>query len=256
MFELIDTYLLRRHSRIDDNELQARRILGETASEPVIYFLPCSTSFRMARIMGLIGDDFLACYEMPPALTSADPNSIFAALRLLLDDAKGLIASRGIPERSVRVVGYSLGSYPACFLANHLRTRLVSIAPADRGDLMIWESRASEMLRRRARANGFDVDDFVRILRGYNPIENLQHLAPESTFIFGKSDPFVPEARSSALMDAIRTSSRATGRDLRIIEVEGGHLRTLVSGARLVLGSLTTVRPTPQCMGEPVSVAH
>lgn len=67
MLDLVDRFLLNSSNPSDDQSLTFRRINGRPPSR-VIYFLPWCTTFRLAYHVGLIPLDYLACYEMPPAI--------------------------------------------------------------------------------------------------------------------------------------------------------------------------------------------
>jgi pimeloyl-ACP methyl ester carboxylesterase len=136
MLDLVDLLLLRRGVPADDTTLTFRRIDGNSAST-VIYFLPWHTPFGFARQAGFAPLDFLACYEMPAAIVSSEPLLCVQAMHGLVADAEQLLADRGVPGKDAVVVGLSVGTYPATYLANRLGARLCSVASADRGDLAI-----------------------------------------------------------------------------------------------------------------------
>jgi pimeloyl-ACP methyl ester carboxylesterase len=240
MFMLLDRYLLRRPLALDDWTLTSTRIDGLNSAVPVIYFLPWNTPFWIAKKFGLIDSRFTACYELAPALVSSEPARCVEALKRVVEDAEGLLRSLNVLCSAVRIVGYSLGTYPATYLANRLRARLYSIAPADRGDLMIWESPAARIVRKRAQVKGYCLEDYVRAMVGYNPIDNLQGLGPGSAFIVGESDPFVPVQRSRALLNAVKRNSCGA----HIVRTGGGHVRTLLAGARYLRRELKLSRPS------------
>lgn len=206
---------------------------------PIIYFLPWNTPFWLARRIGLICSQFAACYEMAPALVSSEPSRSVTALRKVTDDAMALVESLKLAGHSIRVVGYSLGTYPATYLANRLQARLYSIAPADRGDLMIWESPAARIIRERALAKGYGLEDYMKAMSGYNPIDNLEGLGSGSAFVVGNSDPFIPSQRSHALIDAVKRNCHAA----RIFQTGGGHVGTLLAGARYLRRELRLSQP-------------
>jgi hypothetical protein len=203
-----------------------RRFNGRDVSSGVICFLPWSTSFDLARRLGFVPESFAACYELPPAMASAAPDAIVASLGGLVADAERLLAKA---VRTPVIIGYSLGTFPATYLANQLGLQLHAIASADRGDLMIWESPATRALRAMATELGYGREHFEETLKGLNPIENLAHLAPGSTFLFGDGDRYIPQERADALKDAIGQYP-----NLKSFTVAGGHLQTLFKGSRRV----------------------
>ena len=179
MFDLVDLFLLRRGIPADDRTLAFRRIDGDPASN-VIYFLPWHTPFAFARHAGFVPLNFLACYEMPNAIVSSEPELCAQAMLGLAADAGRLLVDRGVAEDAL-IVGLSVGSYPATYLANRIGARLCSVASADRGDLAIWESPATHIIKRRAVNKGYQLSDYSQALFGTHPVENsCQHRRRQS----------------------------------------------------------------------------
>ena len=223
MPDLFDHLLLRRGVPDDDRTLTFRRIDGNPQSR-VVYFLPWHTPFGIARQAGFIALDFLAAYEMPPAIVSSDPAFSVQALHGLVDDAEALLRQQAIAPKDAVLVGLSVGSYPATYLANRIGARLCAVAPADRADMMIWQSPAARIIKNRAVKNGFRLADYSRAMIAYHPAHNLAGVSPDSMFVFGRNDPFVPPRRSSNLLKAIGTHVPAA----RIVNLDAGHFRTLM----------------------------
>jgi pimeloyl-ACP methyl ester carboxylesterase len=222
MLDLLDLILLKRGIPADDQTLVFRRIDGNPQSR-VIYFLPWHTPYRFARHFGFMPLDFLAAYEMPPAIVSSEPaRSVQAALGLLAD-AESTLLGHGIDPKDALIIGLSVGAYTATLLANRHGARLCAVTGADRADLMVWESPAARLIKRRALQKGYALSHYTEAMRGLNPAENLAHIANGSIFVLGTRDPFVPAKRSAAWISAIeRFQPSAT-----LIKVDAGHVRTL-----------------------------
>jgi hypothetical protein len=109
----------------------------------VIYFLPWHTPFLIARQAGFAPLDFLACYEMPEAIVSSEPQLCAQAMHALVSDAYALMRDRSVAGQDALIVGLSIGSYPATYLANRVGARLCSVASADRADMTAkwWTAR-------------------------------------------------------------------------------------------------------------------
>ena len=227
MLDLLDLLLLRRGVPSDDRTLTFRRIDGQTTSK-VVYFLPWNTPFYVARHAGLIPFEFLACYEMPPAIVSSTPELSVEALHRLVHDAEALLADRGVCKASAIIVGLSVGTYPATFLANRIGARLCAVAAADRADLMLWQSPAARLVKRRSMQRGLELSHFTRIMSGYHPVQNLVGIATNSMFILGKRDPFIPSRRSTGLLRAIRRHAPKAS----VIKFDAGHVKTMMMSAR------------------------
>jgi pimeloyl-ACP methyl ester carboxylesterase len=227
MLDLLDLILLRRGVPADDSTVVFRRIDGNPQSR-VIYFLPWNTPYSIARQAGFTPLDFLAAYEMPPAIVSSDPEFSVAAMRGMVDDAQALLATKGIAPKDAVLVGLSVGSFSATYLANRIGARLCAVAPSDRADMMMWQSPAARIVKRRAVQKGLGLAHYSRVMAGYHLVHNLTGIAPNSVFVIGRKDPFVPAGRRAALQRAIETRAK----DAKIIKLDAGHFRTLLLSAR------------------------
>ena len=226
MFDLVDLFLLRRGIPADDRTLAFRRIDGDQASN-VIYFLPWHTPFAFARHAGFVPLNFLACYEMPNAIVSSEPELCAQAMLGLVEDAERLLVDRGVAEDAL-IVGLSVGSYPATYLANRIGARLCSVASADRGDLAIWESPATHIIKRRAVDKGYQLSHYSHALFGTHPAQNLARIAADSLFVMGDRDPYVPQGCKAGLLRAIETDAPGA----QVIRLNAGHFKTLAASGR------------------------
>jgi pimeloyl-ACP methyl ester carboxylesterase len=241
MLDLLDLLLLRRGVPADDRTLAFRRIDGDPQSK-VIYFLPWNTPYGVARQAGFTPLPFLAAYEVPPAFVSSDPELSVQAMLGMVADAEGLLAEKGIPPVEAILVGLSVGSFAAIYLANRLGARLCAVAPSDRADMMLWQSPAARIVKRRALQKGRQLAHYSRAMSGYHPVHNLAGIAPNSLFVIGRKDPFVPTARRASLQRAIEHNAPGA----TIVKLEAGHFRTLLLSARYQLGMLGLAPPLPR----------
>jgi hypothetical protein len=115
MLDLLDLLLLKRGVPADDQTLSFRRIDGDPHSK-VVYFLPWHTPLAFARQAGMVCIDFLAAYEMPPAIVSSDPRRSVEAAGALVADAQSVLARHGIAGAEALVFGLSVGSFAATIL--------------------------------------------------------------------------------------------------------------------------------------------
>lgn len=227
MQDLIDSLLLTRPPPRDDTCLAYRKIIG-TPSSRVIYFLPFNTPFRVARHLGFIPLEFLACYEMPKAIVSSDPSLSIAAMKSLVADAEQVIAEHNLLGSRTLVVGMSAGTFPATYLANKIGARLCSVASADRGDLAVWHSPATRKIRLKAERKGIGLERFTEALNEYHPAQNLAGVAPRSVFVIGQKDRFIPARCNAALVHAIERYAV----DPVIIQLKVGHFRAMRESAK------------------------
>jgi pimeloyl-ACP methyl ester carboxylesterase len=227
MFDLLDLLLLKRGLPADDQSLAFRRIDGNPQSK-VVYFLPWNTPFAFARSTGMAPLDFLAAYEMPPAIVSSDPHRSVEALHGLVGDAKAVLTKHGVAPRDALLVGLSVGTYAATYLANQLAARLCFVAGADRADLMMWQSPAARLVKKRAMQKGYRWSHYAKAMLGYHPVHNLAGIARDSLFVLGQRDPFVPPRRADGLLSAIEKQVPGA----RTVKLNGGHLKTLMASGR------------------------
>ncbi len=188
--------------------------------------------YRLALASRCVPKSFLACYEMPRAIVSSEPELCIRAVHAVIDDAVRVVARTRLEPSQVLVVGLSIGNAVATALANRIGARLCSVASADRGDLTLWESPASAQVKALAITKGYRLADFTRVMHGLHTVENLTNLAPGSRFVFGLKDEVIPEPRREGLIAAVR-------RDLPAAEisfVDAGHFATMAETVRRGLG--------------------
>lgn len=227
MFDLLDTLLLSRGTPADDRTLTFRRVDGCAAST-VIYFLPWFTPFWFARRAGFAPLDFLAAYEMPPAIVSSEPTFSVKAMRGLVQDAERLLHRRKVRAENAVIVGLSVGTYPATYLANRIGARLCSVASADRADVAIWESPATRIVKHRALKKGFRLAHYSELLQGSHPAQNLAGIAQNSVFVVGRRDPYIPPNCNRGLLRAIAKHAQGA----QVIKLDTGHFKTLAGSGR------------------------
>ena len=238
MFDLLDLLLLKRGIPADDQSLAFRRIDGNPRAS-VVYFLPWHTPFAFARSTGMAPLDFLAAYEMPPAIVSSDPDRSVAAMRGVVADAEARLAASGISPCDALLVGLSVGTYAATYLANRLKARLCFVAGADRADLMMWQSPAARLVKKRAMQKGYRWSHYAKAMLGYHPIHNIANIARDSLFVVGQRDPFIPARRAQGLLSAIEKQAP----EARVVKLNGGHLKTLMASGRHQLQMIGAAPP-------------
>jgi pimeloyl-ACP methyl ester carboxylesterase len=172
--------------------------------------------------------DFLACYEMPTAIVSSEPTLCVQAMLGLVADAERLLQDHCVPGKEAVIVGLSVGSYPATYLANRIGARLCSVASADRANLAVWQSPATQIVKRRALQKGFRLEHYSDAMAGSHPGQNLAGIAANSLFVIGERDPYVPPTRKAALLRAIELRARKA----HVVKLDAGHFKTLMVSGR------------------------
>lgn len=225
---LLGHALLRDQPDVDDTSTEFRRIDGDP-NGTVICCLPWLMPYRLAMAAGLVPRrHLLACYEMPQAIVSSEPELCIRALNGVVDDALRVLGRSGLMPEQVLVVGLSIGNAAATRFANTIGARLCSIASADRGDLTLWESPASRFVKERAEAKGYRLADFTKALAGFHTVDNLANLAPGSRFIVGLRDEFIPKPRRDGLVSAVHRALPAA----EITYIDSGHIGTMIETVR------------------------
>ena len=105
----------------------------------------------------------------------------FSAQRSCVAESRELVPdlSRSGPLKSP--IGRR-GTAPATYLANHIGARLYSVASADYGHLMLWQSPATLLVKARAIEKGYSLADFADAMSWRHPVENLSNLREGSVF--------------------------------------------------------------------------
>jgi pimeloyl-ACP methyl ester carboxylesterase len=227
MLDSLGLNILRQRSVGDDTCTGYERIDGDQHSA-TICCLPWRMPYRLAQATRLVPRHFLACYEMPRAIVSSEPELCVRAVNAVVDDAASLIARKRLAPEQVLIVGLSIGNAVATVLANRIGARLCSIASADRGDLTLWESPASLLVKELAESKGYRIEDFTHALAGLHTVENLGNLAPGSRFIFGHKDELIPKARREGLIAAVRRQLP----EAEISHLDAGHFGTMSETVR------------------------
>lgn len=215
----------------DDTSTAFTRIDGDPDAA-MICCLPWRMPYRLALASRLVPRNVLACYEMPRAIVSSEPELCVRAVHAVVDDGMRVFARTRLEPSQLLVVGLSIGNAVATVLANRIGARLCSIASADRGDLTLWESPASAQVKKLAESKGHCLADFTRALQGLHTVENLGNLAPGSRFVLGLKDEVIPEPRREGLIAAVRRHIPTA----EIAYVDAGHFGTMIETVHRGLG--------------------
>lgn len=237
MLTLPGSKILRSLSVGDDTSIDFLRIDGDPDAR-IICFLPWRMPYRLAQASRLVPRHFLACYEMPRAIVSSEPELCVRAAHAVVQDALDVVARARLDPAQLLIVGLSIGNAVATLMANRIGARLYSIASADRGDLTLWESPASLRVKELAETKGYKLADFTQAMDGLHTVENLANLAPDSRFVISSMDELVPPARRDGLVAAVRRHLP----EAQITYVEQGHFGTMIETVRgLYPADLSTV---------------
>lgn len=225
MVGLFDYLLMlpKHNESFDDQSLEFRRVAGSHENDTVV-FLPWSMRFETARALGITPAKYHACYELPAGIVSSTPNVPVESLHVLHHEFKDDIVNLQRLGKKPRLIGMSMGNFPATFLANRYQLPLLSIASGHRGDWLTFHSPAARHIKYKAEAAGFSEEDFIGPLHDLNPIQNLGSLGLGSTFLFGAYDKFIPPYSRGALITKL-TIERP---DISVRSVPFGHMVTIM----------------------------
>jgi hypothetical protein len=68
----------------------------------------------------------------------------------------------------------------ATVVTNRIGARLCAVVAADLADLMLWQSPATWLIKRRAVERGLRFTHYAKIMRGWHPAHNLAGISPDS----------------------------------------------------------------------------
>ena len=152
--------------------------------------------------------DYLACYEMPQAIVSSEPRSLRPRRCSALGHGRrtgsptawrrgsrrAVVGLIGVIRRPILPIASAPGSAPSPRpIARTWRYGKVPHAP--------YQTAGS--------AQGLPSCRLLRALAGTHPAQNLAGIAPNSVFIIGRRDPFVPASVLEGLLQAIATQCPA-----------------------------------------------
>jgi pimeloyl-ACP methyl ester carboxylesterase len=136
---------------------------------------------------------------MPPSIVSSEPALCVEAMLGLVADAQEVLTTHGVAGKDALIVGLSVGSYAATYLGSQIGSRVCVVASADRGDLVIWESFATRIVKHRAMLKDHGIADYSVALSGTHPAENLRGLAPNSLLVVRTPRPLHPGSAGQRL---------------------------------------------------------
>ncbi len=83
-------------------------------------------------------------------------------------------------------------------------------------------------MKHRALKKGFRLAHYSEFLQGSHPAQNLAGIAPNSVFVVGQRDPYIPPNCNTGLLQAIAKHVRGA----QVIKLNTGHFKTLTASGR------------------------
>jgi hypothetical protein len=97
-----------RERSAGDESTAFQRIEGDPGSSTIV-FLPWCMPYRLAMARRIVPENYLACYEMPRAIVSSEPEMCIRALHAVVDDATRSFDRSHLTPDQLQVVGLSIG---------------------------------------------------------------------------------------------------------------------------------------------------
>ncbi|MFA5916751.1 MAG: hypothetical protein WC850_00770 [Candidatus Gracilibacteria bacterium] len=201
-----------------------KRIETQNGDNQIVWvcFLPWRMHFEEAEKLGLIPKKGrIICYTGPIGLANLDPNISKQLLLSLVNDIKSLNL------QSFNVLALSIGNYPGFYVANHFNVnKLVSVVPGSYLGGAIFDGIATKHIKRDSMAYGIENGkkyDFI--IKGTNPIENLDNLNFDIEIHLASHDLFIPTFYGNMLIEEIKKKNK----NLKVINYTGkGHVLTVL----------------------------
>ncbi len=174
-------------------------------------FLPWRTTLEEANQYNLIPKKGqIIIYEGPPNLAGLNPLQSKESLEKIADDLNEYVEKEGIPKKEISVIGLSIGTFPAFYVANNLGVkRIVVICPGARLGENIYGSIATRKIKKEAQEKYPHHEDYDRLLEGFNPIDNISNLPKNEVYVeIGKFDRYIPSRSGRELMDALMENGK------------------------------------------------
>ena len=114
----------------------------------------------------------------------------------------------------LNILGISIGGWPAYHAANSLAKdglvkNFVNIFPGDKLSDCLWEGDFTWFVRIEAKRRGFSQEGFRELLKGFEPIENIDNLPPNKVYILlATHDRAIPAKNGLKLIEALEKDGK------------------------------------------------
>jgi len=230
-FGLLDRLYVARENR----EGKAPRIVKHYSSKSLdsdehwVCFVP-EGPFWSRVVRGKIFDLLpeIDIYLISEKAVQSDPRETRKYLDRVLGAAYSEQARRTSGEL-LNVIGMSIGNVLAYNFARQFpTTNLVSVVPGARLADCIFESRATRDIPNRG---NFDLEDYRRELREFNPIEALEGMLVDKLNLFyGTSDLMIPSSSGRELAEAVRNRRNLKSEIIKYLGC--GHVMSVLKFAQ------------------------
>ena len=232
-YGLIDKINLRKNKEEKQEllcETDFKRILiNPEARDESVCFLPWRTTFEDAINYNLIPKNSRTyVYESPGGLANPDPKKARELLLKILDDFSSL------DLKSFDVLGYSIGSFAAFYIANNFQVKsITAVVPGSRLGDCIWESIATQDIKQGAISLGYSTpEEYDKVIAEINPMENTQNLPSELEIHLAGCDSYIPTKFGVELIEKLEEERK----NFKLYKHKGrGHASTIAKFGRVYL---------------------
>jgi len=191
-------------------------------------FLPWHMKYKGAESLGFAPEDNIITYSGPVSLAATDPHLSRKSLFTVFEDYKKNVAPR---FKNIKIVGFSLGEYPAVYIANHFEVKsLTLVSPGAKLGQTIWKSLGTRKVKRLSQKLGFlSADEYDNILGDTNPISNIDNLPKEIEIHLGTHDKYILYKFGKEFSDALKKKNK---KHTLHVHQGKGHIATMLESTK------------------------
>ena len=201
----------RKRDRLIGNGEFNRHVINHEKGNPLVCFLPWRMTFSESMKQDLVPKNRQAIiYEGPTSLVGTNPLQSRESLERIVDNLNDYLEKEGIQKKKLTIIGVSLGTFPAFYIANNLGVkRLIAVCPGARLGENIYGSIATRKIKKEAQEKYPSHEDYDRLLGGFNPIDNISNLPKNEIYVeAGNFDRYIPSRSGRELINALRENRK------------------------------------------------
>lgn len=194
MFWIADIYF-KNKINVKRSKKFKRKIIKYDDSCLWLVFLPWKTSIELSEKFNLIPKQWtVIIYEWPDNLVSYVPQEMPEAQKILADDLSKYLKENkdNIPSKKY-ILWISQWIYPSFYISNKVVKcdKLIACTPAGKWEEALWESIALKWLVNESKANWYSFDDYKRLLKEWNPDNNIINLPEDIEIHYWLFDKYI-----------------------------------------------------------------
>lgn len=149
-------------------------------------------------------------YQGPMSVIGLTPEQTQESLERLKLDVIQTLKEEGLDNTPVKIFGFSAGTLPAFWLANHFKVaKLIAVSPGYRLGEGIFNSWITLETKKMLTKKGWTKIAYDERVAPYNQENNIEHLpVGEVTIFAGKHDTYVPHEHSVILFEKLKAANK------------------------------------------------